>query len=78
MNVLIRSLTIQFEERAIPVHFYGTDPKSIPALLQALKHNKLTIAKHALKEQLANIDLFTSEAILYSSVGGKHRLPIFE
>jgi hypothetical protein len=77
MNELIRSLTIQFEERAIPVHFYGTDQKSIPGLLQALKRNKLTIATHALKEHLDNIDLFASEAILHSSFGGKHRLPIF-
>jgi hypothetical protein len=67
--------TILYDQKQIPVTLIGTDQKLIPTLLKALKYNKLTIGK--IKETLEKIDLFSAEAIVYSSQGDKFRIPIF-
>jgi hypothetical protein len=67
--------TIIYDQKQIAVTMIGTDQKLIPTLLKALKYNKLTIGK--IKETLEKIELFSAEAIVYSSQGDKFRIPIF-
>lgn len=71
----MNSTFIQYNQRKIPVTLIGTDHKLIPTLLKALTHNKLTVGK--IKESLEKIDLFSAEAIVYSTQGDKFRIPIF-
>lgn len=68
-------MNILFNMKAISVYFIGTDQKLIPALIHALRNNKLTMMNFI--NSLERIDLFNSEAILYSSDGNKARIPIF-
>ncbi|UJF34748.1 hypothetical protein [Paenibacillus hexagrammi] len=68
-------MNILFNMKAISVYFIGTDQKLIPALIHALRNNKLTMLK--MIQSLERVDLFHSEAILYSSDGNKARIPIF-
>jgi hypothetical protein len=67
--------SISYQEDSIPVFLFGADSNIIPSLLTALKNNKLTLSK--LKESLVKIDLFRSQAILYSARGDKYSIPIF-
>jgi hypothetical protein len=66
---------ISYNDKQIPVTLIGTTQKLLPTLLKALKYNKLTIGR--IKETLEKIDLFSAEAIVYSSQGDKFRIPIF-
>ncbi|MNI18864.1 hypothetical protein D3C73_722840 [compost metagenome] len=66
---------ISYNELPVPVHLIGTDHKLIPSLLSALKNNKITLS--TFQESPVQIDLFSSEAYLYSSEGSKYRIPIF-
>jgi hypothetical protein len=66
---------ISFKEDSVPVYMYGTDHKIIPNLLSALQNNKLTLSN--LKESLVRIDVFRSQALLYSAKGEKYQIPIF-
>ncbi|MDD9269391.1 hypothetical protein ACFPES_20280 [Paenibacillus sp. GCM10023248] len=68
-------INITYNEAAVPVHLIGTTAKLIPALLSALKLNKITLA--SIQQPPLYIDLFNSEAIVYSSEGNKCRIPIF-
>ncbi|MBD0382624.1 MULTISPECIES: hypothetical protein [Paenibacillus] len=68
-------MNILFNMKPITVHFVGTDHKLIPSLISALRYNKLTIMN--LVHSLERVDLFSSEAILYSKDGNKARIPIF-
>ncbi|WP_240420732.1 hypothetical protein [Paenibacillus periandrae] len=66
---------ISFQENSVPVFLFGADSQIIPSLLSALQKNRLTIAN--LKESLVRIDLFRSQALLYSAQGDKYSIPIF-
>ncbi|MED4599120.1 hypothetical protein P9314_00130 [Paenibacillus validus] len=63
------------DQAPVQVNLVGTDEKLIPALLSALKNNKITLS--SIQEAPVRIDLFSSEAFLYSSGGDKYRIPIF-
>ncbi|MFB6367633.1 hypothetical protein ACFCP7_27030 [Paenibacillus elgii] len=65
---------VLFNERLVPVQFFGSDEKQIPALLSALKHSKLTVNR---MEEPSLIKLYGSEAIVHTWNGEKYRLPIF-
>lgn len=67
--------SILFNQKLIAVTLIGTDHKLLPSLLSALKSNKLTMSY--LKSSLDRIELFSAEALLYSSDGHKARIPIF-
>lgn len=66
---------ISFQENSVPVFLFGADSQIIPSLLSALQRNRLTISN--LKESLVRIDLFRSQALLYSAQGDKYSIPIF-
>ncbi|MCY9656548.1 hypothetical protein P5G65_09850 [Paenibacillus chondroitinus] len=70
-----KQVKISYNEVPVPVYLIGTTQKLIPALLSALRLNKLTLA--SFKESPLYIDLYNSEAILYASEGNKYRIPIF-
>jgi hypothetical protein len=74
-DFILTNIYISYNHKQIPVTLIGTDQKLLPTLLKALRHNKLTIGK--IKETLEKIDLFSAEAIVYSSQGDKFRIPIF-
>jgi hypothetical protein len=66
---------ILFNQETVNVNLIGTDQKHIPSLLHALKTNKVTLGNiHA---PLVQVDLYNSEAILYSEQGDKYRVPLF-
>ncbi|MBP1995656.1 hypothetical protein [Paenibacillus eucommiae] len=71
----MNSTNISFNDAAVVVNLIGTDQKLIPSLLSALKNNKITLSR--LQESPVQIDLFSSEAYLYSPGGDKYRIPIF-
>ena len=66
---------ITFNESLVNVNLMGTDRKQIPSLLNALRKNTLTVSK--IEKPLVKIDLFDSEAFIYSLNGNKYRIPIF-
>ncbi|CAN7395011.1 hypothetical protein LJR153_002482 [Paenibacillus sp. LjRoot153] len=66
---------IQFNQETVNVNLIGTDQKHIPSLLHALKTNKLTLGN--IQAPLKQVDLYNSEAILYSEKGDKYRVPLF-
>ncbi|OPH58704.1 hypothetical protein BC351_23150 [Paenibacillus ferrarius] len=66
---------ISYNDVPVVVNLIGTDLKLIPSLLSALKHNKITLG--AIHNPPLQIDLFSSEALLYSDEGDKFRIPIF-
>ncbi|NOV04523.1 hypothetical protein [Paenibacillus planticolens] len=66
---------ISYNDVHVVVNLMGTDHKLIPSLLTALKHNKITL--NAIQNPPLQIDLFSSEAHLYSEEGDKYRIPIF-
>ncbi|MCU6797548.1 hypothetical protein OB236_36025 [Paenibacillus sp. WQ 127069] len=66
---------ITFDDALVNVNLMGTDQKQIPFLLNALKKNTLTVSN--IEKPLVKIDLFDSEAFLYSLDGNKYRIPIF-
>jgi hypothetical protein len=66
---------IMFNKQPISVTLIGADQKLLPSLINALKNNKITL-QH-LKYSVERIELFSAEAILYSSDGNKARIPIF-
>lgn len=68
-------MSILFNKKSISVNFVGTDHKLLPALLNALQNNRLTMTN--LIKSVESVDLFTSEAIIYSKDGNKARVPIF-
>jgi hypothetical protein len=71
----VGTTSISYQEDSVPVYLYGASPNIIPSLYSALQNNKLTLP--TLKESLVRIDLFRSEALLYSAKGDKYRVPIF-
>lgn len=71
----INKTNIQFNQETVNVNLIGTDHKQIPSLLQALKSNKLTLGH--IQSSLKQVDLYNSEAILYSEEGDKYRVPLF-
>ncbi|WP_261305135.1 hypothetical protein [Paenibacillus andongensis] len=66
---------ILFNQETVSVNLIGTDHKHIPSLLHALKTNKLTLGN--IHTPLMQVDLYSSEAILYSEKGDKYRVPLF-
>jgi hypothetical protein len=70
----MRQTVIIFNEISIPVEFVGSDQKQIPSLLSALKNNKITVSNLV---KPSHIQLYTSEAILYTRDGDMYRIPIF-
>jgi hypothetical protein len=66
---------ITFNEDLVNVNLMGTDQKQIPSLLNALKKNTLTVS--TIEKPLVQIDLYDSEAFIYSLDGNKYRIPIF-
>ncbi|WP_235549756.1 hypothetical protein [Paenibacillus sp. Soil766] len=66
---------ILFNQETVNVNLIGTDHKQIPSLLHALKTNKLTLGN--IQTSLKQVDLYNSEAILYSEQGDKYRVPLF-
>jgi hypothetical protein len=66
---------IMFEKKAVSVNLIGTDQKLLPSLISALRNNKITL--QVLKSSIERIDLFSAEAMIYSSNGNKARIPIF-
>jgi hypothetical protein len=66
---------IMFEKRPVPVNLIGTDQKLLPSLIAALRNNKITL--QVLTSSVERIDLFSAEAMIYSSNGNKARIPIF-
>lgn len=71
----MNTVRISFNEKPVSVNFIGTDQKLIPSLLSALKNNKLSLS--CIPEPPTQIDLFSSEAVLYSARGSQVRIPIF-
>ncbi|ALS21154.1 MULTISPECIES: hypothetical protein [Paenibacillus] len=69
------SISILYNEVPVVVNLIGTDLKLIPSLLSALKQNKITLS--SIQEPPWQIDLFSSEAVLYFNAGDKYRIPIF-
>jgi hypothetical protein len=67
--------SILFNQKPVSVTLIGTDHKLLPSLISALRSNKLTMSH--LKSSLERIELFSAEAVLYSSDGHKARIPIF-
>lgn len=66
---------IMFNQELVNVNLIGTDHKLIPSLLHALKTNKITLG--SIQKPLVQVDLYSSEAILYSEEGDKYRVPLF-
>ncbi|KRE64920.1 hypothetical protein ASL11_21950 [Paenibacillus sp. Soil750] len=66
---------ILFNQDTVNVNLIGTDHKQIPSLLHALKTNKLTLGN--IQTPLKEVDLYNTEAILYSEKGDKYRVPLF-
>jgi hypothetical protein len=66
--------SISYNEVPVLVNLIGTEHKLIPSLLTALKENKITLS--SIQEPPLQIDLFSSEAILYSNERDKYRIPI--
>ncbi|RTE10145.1 hypothetical protein [Paenibacillus whitsoniae] len=66
---------IVFNQELVNVNLLGTDHKLIPSLIHALKANKLTVG--SIQTPLVQVDLYSSEAILYSEEGDAYRLPLF-
>jgi hypothetical protein len=71
----MRSTKIIINKKHVSVNLKGTDAKLIPSLILALRHNKITLFN--LNPSFEKIDLFQSEAIVYSVDGNKARIPIF-
>ncbi|MFC5453169.1 hypothetical protein [Paenibacillus aestuarii] len=70
------SMSILFNKRTVLVNFNGgTDHRLLPALINALRYNRLTMIN--LIQSIDRVDLFASEAIIYSIDGNKARVPIF-
>ncbi|MNY67646.1 hypothetical protein D3C86_2052690 [compost metagenome] len=66
---------ILYNQEIVNVNLIGTDQKQIPSLLHALKTNKYTLGN--IQAPLVQVDLYNSEAILYSEQGDKIRVPLF-
>ncbi|MEK8128177.1 hypothetical protein WMW72_09705 [Paenibacillus filicis] len=71
----MNSVNVFFNHDVVQVNLFGTDQKLIPSLLSALKNNKITLS--SMKEPPVRIDLFSAEAVLYSTEGDKYSIPIF-
>jgi hypothetical protein len=74
-NFRMMRAAIIFDKTLVNVNLMGTDHKQIPSLLNALKKNTLTVSN--IDKPLVQIDLFNSEAFIYSCDGNKYRIPIF-
>ncbi|UKS30474.1 hypothetical protein LOZ80_16630 [Paenibacillus sp. HWE-109] len=71
----MNSTNISYNDVPVVVNLIGTDMKLIPSLLSALKQNKITLS--SIQHAPHQIDLFSSEALLYSDEGDTYRIPIF-
>lgn len=66
---------ILFNQETVNVNLIGTDHKHIPSLLHALKTHKVTLGN--IQTPVVQVDLYNSEAILYSEQGDTYRVPLF-